>query len=854
MTLATSDVELEAERAEWTAAYINDLPDSAFACIDSGGSKDESGKTVPRSLRHYPHHNAEGQVDAAHLANARARVNQAGSAACGRGHLFETHSLPADERSEEPMTVQAPEAIETRRDPPLRENLLRALPGVEFRAGEPADDGRIGTIVGRLATYNQWAEVNSLVEGHFMERTLPGAFTKTFAENRARMQIIYDHGMDPHVGRKPLGPLESVVEDVRSIEYVGALLDTSYNRDLLPGLRAGVYGSSYRFDVPKDKDDWNYSPGRSDYNPQGLPERSIREIKVKEFGPTPFPVYDGTSSGVRSATDDYLKRQLIPADRAEEAPHSEPADTPVQETPEAPPEPEKEEPGAEPTPETTAPTPEPETTPEPAPSPEATEAPRSKMAMSIEERAARQGEIKSRLTEIDTQFAGDVLPDEIRSEWDTLNDEDATHNRAIEDMQKRQARLLELDGDATRSVEVGGATRTAPNVIKAPQDVWDLTEYRKRAQSVDELPNLYVDGAKRAVSDVLSLEDAQRAKLTKMLAKIDDPGELSRRILAVGSPLYFRAFGKLMTQLPLTNDETRALATYTNAGADGGYAVPITLDPTLILTDDGVANDIRAIARVETITGQEWKGVTTDAVTVSRVAENTAVSEDAPTLAQPRVVPTSVKGLIKFSIEVGQDWASLQSEMGRLLADAKAVEESTSFITATGNGITAPEGVVGGLPGSSRVTSTTADTFALADLFKLTGALPPRFRTARAAFLANRAIYDDVRLFGAGVDVGAGAVWVDSLVAGTPSQLVGYRAYEASSMDDTTGDNEDILLFGDFKQFIIVDRVGMSIELIPHMFDGNGAPTGTRGIWAMWRNSSAILVDNAFRLLTTAGS
>ena len=475
--------------------------------------------------------------------------------------------------------------------------------------------------------------------------------------------------------------------------------------------------------------------------------------------------------------------------------------------------------------------------------------------MTIEERTARKGEIRSRLTEIDTQHAGEALPEgEIRSEWAALNQEDAAHDIAIADMKDRQARLLSLEGDVTRSVEVGGVTRTAPNVIKSPENVWDLTEYRKRAHGVDELPALYVEGAKRAVSDMLPLEDGQRTKLDKLFAKVDDPGELALRVLEVGSPSYFRAFGKWITQKPLTSEETRALATYTSSGADGGYAVPVQLDPTLILTDDGVANDIRSIARIETITGKEWQGVTTDAVTVSRVAENTAVTEDAPSLLQPRVVPTAVKGLIKFSIEVGQDWNSLQAEMGRLLADAKAVEESTSFITATGDGITAPQGVVGGLDAASRVTTAAGDTFAIADLFTLTGALPPRFRTARSAFLANRAVYDLVRMFGAGDDIGQGAVWVDSLQAGNPSRLVGYNAYEASSMASEVTSDDDFLLFGDFQQFIIVDRVGMSIELIPHMFDGSGNPTGTRGIWAMWRNSSAILVDNAFRLLTSAGS
>lgn len=71
-------------KAQWTAAYINDLPDAAFAYIAPGGKKDAEGKTTPRSLRYLPHHDASvksgtenGSVDLAHLRNALARVNQA---------------------------------------------------------------------------------------------------------------------------------------------------------------------------------------------------------------------------------------------------------------------------------------------------------------------------------------------------------------------------------------------------------------------------------------------------------------------------------------------------------------------------------------------------------------------------------------------------------------------------------------------------------------------------------------------------------------------------------------------------------------------------------------------------------
>jgi len=66
----------EVEEKEWDTAYINDLPDDAFAYIEPGGKKDEQGKTVPRSLRHLPYKNHKGEIDLPHLRNALARLDQ----------------------------------------------------------------------------------------------------------------------------------------------------------------------------------------------------------------------------------------------------------------------------------------------------------------------------------------------------------------------------------------------------------------------------------------------------------------------------------------------------------------------------------------------------------------------------------------------------------------------------------------------------------------------------------------------------------------------------------------------------------------------------------------------------------
>lgn len=65
-----------ANKATWSTAFINDLPDSAFLYIEPGGEKDEEGKTTPRSLRHFPYKDENGKIDLPHLRNAVQRIPQ----------------------------------------------------------------------------------------------------------------------------------------------------------------------------------------------------------------------------------------------------------------------------------------------------------------------------------------------------------------------------------------------------------------------------------------------------------------------------------------------------------------------------------------------------------------------------------------------------------------------------------------------------------------------------------------------------------------------------------------------------------------------------------------------------------
>lgn len=195
-------------------------------------------------------------------------------------------------------------------------DLVRAValtPTIRAMPKDMPDDGEhdpdmmtLGRLVVRFSPFNVWYEVSSWWEGDFLERTVRGAFAKTMAESKANIRCLYDHGYDFQIGNKVLCPTDVLREDADAAVLEGDLFNTSYNRDLLPGLQASCYGSSFRFRVIKEE--WNDEPGVSDHNPKGLPERTILEVRLFEAGPVTFPASPTATAAVRSMTDSYYER------------------------------------------------------------------------------------------------------------------------------------------------------------------------------------------------------------------------------------------------------------------------------------------------------------------------------------------------------------------------------------------------------------------------------------------------------------------------------------------------------------------------------------------------------------------
>jgi len=486
---------------------------------------------------------------------------------------------------------------------------------------------------------------------------------------------------------------------------------------------------------------------------------------------------------------------------------------------------------------------------------------------SVEELANYKKSIDEQLRTLDEQSEGQQFGDEDRARFEDLADTSHEIEKRIAELEGRKAILKRIaDGNPERlerAYERVEKTLNGPEMSgsRKEQDIYDLRTIRSNPTDPDRYKMELRDRALRAIELTRDLPEQDRQNphfptrneverhLEKLMERTQQttPGEVARLILNTGSPVYRRAFWKNVVGLPINNEEQRALSL---AGSGGGFAIPFALDPSIIPTSNSVVNPARALGRLVTISGANtWQGVTSPAISASRVAEGTEASDNATTLVQPSVTVTKAHAFVPFSIEIGEEWPALEAEFNRLLQDAKDDEEGTAFVTGAGTGVN-PQGFVTGA--STTFAFPTGLTITALSMYNFEAALPPRFRP-RESFVANRGIYNVVR----GIDTAGGAaLWLymaQGLVTQAPTPgntgatLLGRGAWEGSAMQSTIVNATKIMVVGDFTYFLIVDRIGMTVELVPHIFGPvSRFPIGQRGLYAYWRNSSKVLSSAAF--------
>lgn len=456
----------------------------------------------------------------------------------------------------------------------------------------------------------------------------------------------------------------------------------------------------------------------------------------------------------------------------------------------------------------------------------------------------------------EVRYVEDVMADinERSAEDGSLSaDDQASFDAGVAFREEGRAKLADLEARA-KVLETRTAPVSAPNQINRPteRDVYDVSDIRYGAPASEVR-----DRGVRAIDATRGLSDDQKVQAEHVMrtAEGDRDGSVARHIVATGNPEYRSAFVKALGgESDMWSNEERAAVQAVRAASltttAGGFAVPFTLDTTIIDTGSHTTNPFRQVSRVVQTTTDSWNGVSSAGVTASWDAEAAEVSDDAPTLAQPTIPVFKGAAFVPFSIEIGQDWAGMESDVRAMIMRAKDDLEGAAFVS--GNGTTAPQGVTTALDGTaSEIAPATGETFAAADVYAVESALEARYGS-NAAWVAHKVWYNAIRQF----DTSGGSALWEHIGGGRPGQLLGYNAYESSDMDGVlpnaaaTADNFGLLL-GDFSNYVIVDRVGMSVELIPHLFaTANNRPSGQRGFYAHWRTGAEVVNTNGIKMLS----
>jgi len=495
--------------------------------------------------------------------------------------------------------------------------------------------------------------------------------------------------------------------------------------------------------------------------------------------------------------------------------------------------------------------------------------------MTLEELRAALTAAAEELRSLDGEIGDKVPTDEQQTKWEESTKRHGEAKTALEAAEKRandrRSAIAGLPPATTRTENGDGARGGRSPEVKLPKDPFedvsdvralafmDRSDLRSRAMSV-------LDDKRENVQHLEMLDQSQfgtgdvRAKIERLIgtrSKNFNGDVFARMLLLTESPQYRSAFQKVISgQVYFTPDEGRALdavrelrvALNITTDTQGGFAVPVLIDPTVIWTGQGHPNDYFQIARVENITNDEWKGVSSAGATAYWTSEGVASTDGSPTVAQPVVTTKKLTVYIPYSVEVGGDWPGFASEMATaidLVWNEELVDKFTNGtgLTAQPTGfVTALEAVVG-----SQVASADSGSATAADVYKMFAALPIKYRKT-ARWMSSTAIENAIRQAGT-TDPNFTA---NLLVEGIPG-LFNKPYHENDYMDGVvlSTSASTPLAFGDFKNFLIANRVGLTVENIQHVIDTTkGTPTGQRALYAWGRIGSNVINSNGFRILS----
>lgn len=499
---------------------------------------------------------------------------------------------------------------------------------------------------------------------------------------------------------------------------------------------------------------------------------------------------------------------------------------------------------------------------------------------------AKIDEARERLATLQAEIRAfadkEELDEEEETRFATALEEGKAAAADVSKLEERAKTVAAINAISTEEIPGADemARRDAPGQInrRNPFDVdMDSRTREARVARRDSALQILEESHKNGVS----LSERQEDHLDSLLRKNSGPtfnsDYIAKRAIVTENEHYHSAWVKVLTSqgVPqLTAEEGRALQAFKDfesraasegTPAAGGYGVPILIDPSIILTSGALDAPILSHARTVTITTDQWKGVTSQGLTFEWTAEAAAVADKTPTLAQPAIPVYRADGFIPYSFEIGQDYPGFAEEMSGLLSQGylNLLASGTMTGLGTSNQMT---GLFTALAASGAkcangdsgtvVTVTTLGVFNGVDIRKTWYNLPELFR-GKASWVTNVQDYELVRALGSVAAGYAAADFSADMTKADGAAILGREVIlsdYAPAYVNTTLTTQQFLVVGDLSKYMIVQRAGMVVEQVNHLFStSTGFPTGQRG-WLAWaRLGGNCLAANPFRVLSNGG-
>ncbi|MDR3079175.1 MAG: phage major capsid protein [Rickettsiales bacterium] len=316
-----------------------------------------------------------------------------------------------------------------------------------------------------------------------------------------------------------------------------------------------------------------------------------------------------------------------------------------------------------------------------------------------------------------------------------------------------------------------------------------------------------------------ALLEEQKSKIDSLEVAISRPagGDLARECKSSEDIQHKSAFNgylrkgieEQLANIEIKRDLTTSIDTSTSYG---GYLLTPNVQKMIIDRIDSICT-MRKICSVQEISSSSLDVIDHSAMVPSWLGETGTVSDtDSSVFTKKTIATYDLVAQPKVSQKLLDDAAiDIEEWLAQRLANDFAVAEEDAFLNGLGPTSNQPRGILGYVGEDGGIVAITSSSgtkkFTENDILDLYYSLGDRYLN-NAAFMMPRTAMKYIRTL---KDATSGQyLWNPALLAGQMDTLLGCPIYNSSHMP-AVGQSTKSIVFGDFRYYQIVDRVGIRI-------------------------------------------